>query len=264
MKKMYLLLVTCLIMFSCSKDIGDVSSDSLSENKLTEEEAIVVANHLMGKAITPTEALSEAEALIAFLDQNSSTTRSTSRSIRNIVVATGNKVQTRSGESSDSDTLAYIVNFANDMGYALISADRRTETILAMSSDGNIDLESDETNPGLDIFFANAEDMYEQQILSAEDAEVKLLEEALAKMNEDNAATRAVGYTTRVGSWENYSKFAPLVKVNWGQRSPYNDNAPIVNGNRAVAGCVATAIAQIMSYHQYPTSYNWTEINKFN
>lgn len=68
MKKMYLLLVTCLIMFSCSKDIGDVSSDSLSENKLTEEEAIVVANHLMGKAITPTEALSEAEALIAFLD----------------------------------------------------------------------------------------------------------------------------------------------------------------------------------------------------
>ena len=140
MKKMYLLLVTCLIMFSCSKDIGDVSSDSLSENKLTEEEAIVVANHLMGKAITPTEALSEAEALIAFLDQNSSTTRSTSRSIRNIVVATGNKVQTRSGESSDSDTLAYIVNFANDMGYALISADRRTETRFAMSSDGNIDL----------------------------------------------------------------------------------------------------------------------------
>jgi Peptidase C10 family. len=112
-------------------------------------------------------------------------------------------------------------------------------------------------------FFANAEDMYEQQILSAEDAEAKLLEEALAKMNEDNAATRAVGYTTRVGSWENYSTFAPLVKVNWGQRSPYNDNAPIVNGSRAAAGCTATAIAQIMSYHQYPKSYNWTEINKY-
>ncbi len=68
MKKTYLLLVTCLIIFSCSKDIGDVSSDSLNENKLTKEEAIVVANHLMGQTITPTEALSEAEALIAFLD----------------------------------------------------------------------------------------------------------------------------------------------------------------------------------------------------
>ena len=269
MKKLLLLLLAGFVAFSCSKEAGEVFSDSLNGNKLTEEEAIVVANHLMGQTITPTEALSEAEALIAFLDQNSSTTRSTSRSIRNIVVATGNKVQTRSGESSDSDTLAYIVNFANDMGYALISADRRTETILAMSSDGNIDLESDETNPGLDIFFANAEDMYEQQILSAEDAETKLLEEALAKMNDGNVATRAIGYTTRVGSWENYSTFAPLVKVNWGQGPPFNNNAPLIKNSvtnkyeNAAAGCVATAVAQIMSYHQYPASYNWTEINKF-
>ncbi len=264
MKNLLFLLIGFLA-FSCStdsKDAVEVFSDSLIESKLTEEEAIVIANHLTNKTITQTEAISEAEALIAFLDQNSLTTRSSSRSISNILVATGDKIQTRSSDSYDSDTLAYIVNFANNMGYALISADRRTETILAMSPDGNIDPNDDDISPGLAVFFANAEDMYEQQILSAENAEAKLLEEALAKMNEDNAVTRATGYTTQLGNWENYSEFAPLVKVNWGQGAPYNDKAPLINGKSAAAGCVATAIAQIMSYHRYPTYYNWAQINK--
>lgn len=54
------------------------------------------------------------------------------------------------------------------MGYAVISADRRTSTILAMSDQGNIDFENPESNPGLDMFFANAEAMLEEQIATAE------------------------------------------------------------------------------------------------
>lgn len=40
----------------------------------------------------------------------------------------------------------------------------------------------------------------------------------------------------------------------WGQDNPYNLLCPTVDGKNCPAGCVATALAQIMSYHQWPTS----------
>ncbi len=46
---------------------------------------------------------------------------------------------------------------------------------------------------------------------------------------------------------------APLTKSFWGQDQPFNDDAPEMHdGVRAVVGCVATAMAQIMYYHQWP------------
>ncbi|MDE5629558.1 MAG: thiol protease/hemagglutinin PrtT [Muribaculaceae bacterium] len=44
----------------------------------------------------------------------------------------------------------------------------------------------------------------------------------------------------------------PLVKTSWNQDAPYNNLCPVINGERAVTGCVATALAQIMKYHQWP------------
>ena len=46
----------------------------------------------------------------------------------------------------------------------------------------------------------------------------------------------------------------PLVTTTWSQREPYNLKCPMVNGERSVTGCVATAFAQIMKYYQYPAA----------
>jgi hypothetical protein len=46
----------------------------------------------------------------------------------------------------------------------------------------------------------------------------------------------------------------PLMTTNWWQREPYNLLCPMVNGERSVTGCTATALAQIMKYHEYPPS----------
>lgn len=44
----------------------------------------------------------------------------------------------------------------------------------------------------------------------------------------------------------------PLIHTRWNQSAPYNNNCPIYSGiKRAVTGCVATAMAQIMYYHRY-------------
>jgi hypothetical protein len=55
----------------------------------------------------------------------------------------------------------------------------------------------------------------------------------------------------------------PIVTTQWNQGSPYNNNCPTVNGNRTYTGCVATAMAQVMKYYNWPehgtgsNSYTW-------
>lgn len=46
----------------------------------------------------------------------------------------------------------------------------------------------------------------------------------------------------------------PLIKTHWGQEMPYYLQCPVYNGEYCVVGCVATAMAQVMYYWQYPTS----------
>ncbi len=45
---------------------------------------------------------------------------------------------------------------------------------------------------------------------------------------------------------------APLLTTYWNQDAPFNDLCPEIGGKRAVTGCVATAMAQVMKYHAYP------------
>ncbi|NLL29305.1 MAG: hypothetical protein GX259_10990, partial [Bacteroidales bacterium] len=44
----------------------------------------------------------------------------------------------------------------------------------------------------------------------------------------------------------------PLLKSAWGQQGFYNELCPSNENGRAVVGCVATAMAQIIYYHRYP------------
>jgi len=55
----------------------------------------------------------------------------------------------------------------------------------------------------------------------------------------------------------------PLLTTAWHQTAPYNNYCPMGDGNRCVVWCVATALAQILWYHQWPpaglghTEYIW-------
>lgn len=46
----------------------------------------------------------------------------------------------------------------------------------------------------------------------------------------------------------------PLIKTNWGQEDPYDFQCPVYQGLYCAVGCVATAMAQVMKYWQYPES----------
>ena len=49
-----------------------------------------------------------------------------------------------------------------------------------------------------------------------------------------------------------------MLTTGWGQDSPYNLFCPTIDGVRCPAGCVAVAVAQIVAYHEHPSSYNGT------
>ena len=58
---------------------------------------------------------------------------------------------------------------------------------------------------------------------------------------------------------ETRAAIAPMIKCLWGQKAPYNHLCPIYDGDvtnykgeRCVTGCTATAMAQVMAFHQWP------------
>ena len=59
--------------------------------------------------------------------------------------------------------------------------------------------------------------------------------------------------TTRRAAAE-HTEVLPLMKTAWDQGAPYNQNCPEIEGNKALTGCVATAMAQVINYHQWPLS----------
>ncbi|MCM1369263.1 MAG: C10 family peptidase [Candidatus Amulumruptor caecigallinarius] len=54
---------------------------------------------------------------------------------------------------------------------------------------------------------------------------------------------------------------APQCATKWNQSEPFNNFCPVDAGGRAVTGCVATAMAQAMKYHNWPQRGLGTVIN---
>lgn len=51
---------------------------------------------------------------------------------------------------------------------------------------------------------------------------------------------------------KSYAAISPLLSSKWNQSAPYNMYCPTISGAQCPTGCLATAMAQIMNYHQWP------------
>jgi PKD repeat protein len=129
----------------------------------------------------------------------------------------------------------YAVNFING-GYVLLSADDSALPILGYSDKSIFD--ENKTNPALRVWLVN----YDKQITYCIDNRLP------------NTETSRVWQQLLINDFSHYNVYRtqvePLLTTEWGQKNPYNGLCP---GNpHAVTGCAATAIAQIMKYHNYP------------
>lgn len=82
------------------------------------------------------------------------------------------------------------------------------------------------------------------------------LEEMQKLANSEAAEGKA--YKTVQVAGKSYDAVEPLVTTRWGQSSPFSDFCPKISDQRPPTGCLATAMAQILNYNQYPKSASFT------
>ena len=121
----------------------------------------------------------------------------------------------------------FVFNVGQNEGFVIVSGDDRTDEILGYADKGFID--SSAMPDGLRYLL----DGYAEQI----------------------AWMESHGQVARAASQSGVrTPISPLIASRWNQGAPYNNNCPLVESERTVTGCVATAMAQLMYYHQYPTN----------
>ena len=144
--------------------------------------------------------------------------------------ARGAAGQTMSLQTALDNPYFYVFNIGTDGGFVIVSGDDRTPEILGYSDAGRFDAQNIPTN--MRAFLQGYAD-------------------EIAHMPETaTAASRGVGQKRAAAR----SSISPLVTTRWNQRAPYYNSTPTISGNHAVTGCVATAMAQLMNYHKYPTA----------
>jgi hypothetical protein len=311
MRKINIVVVLALLALSCSKESEDLrQEDKKTSVQLSEEEIRVLSIESDGSKMRNIDDIyKEVENASTILSRNNSpfafkiNTRRVER-IRTLTDAgsiTRKSARTSKRTVSFNDTLAYVVNFANEDGFLLIAADKRVKVpLLAIVDSGSL---GDTTyNGGLGAFLGMAEMGIKQSILDYErlkdsvTTELKKKGLVLPKLGNNSVAAEvkkkgmlASKVSSTSGDDDDYDyegevyyettlaykdrvveKKGPLVPMKWSQDAPFNDN--VRNNNcttgTAPAGCVPVAVGQLMAFWKYPAmlytdSYNWSQINLY-
>ena len=139
-------------------------------------------------------------------------------------------------QANQTTPAIFVFNNNDDNGFVLVSAEDDARTILGYSDQGHFDKENVPENMQFWL------QMYADELARYE-ANKPILQ----------AGQTSMGGKKRVAS-ATYPTIAPILgTVEWGQGTPFNNKCPQINGERAVTGCVATALSQIMYAHKYPT-----------
>lgn len=130
------------------------------------------------------------------------------------------------GATAPDETPAYyIFNAEDERGYVIISGDDKTDEILGYSTHGSFDAENMPENV--------------KAWLQSYTEQIAMLETYVPQQNIEQNTTQ-------------WPAIYPLVRTQWNQGEPYNAKCPLHNGYRSVTGCTATAMAQVMKYHEWP------------
>ncbi len=136
--------------------------------------------------------------------------------------------------STDGQPLYYVFNIANEGGFVIVSAEDAGFPIIGSSNTGHYVIPTDHNN----MFFWMGNRKNEIAAMRANNikATVEVTNEWTAYINNTERPTHST------------SSVNALCSTTWDQPSPYNGMCP----SNSLTGCVATAMAQIMKYWNYP------------
>ena len=114
------------------------------------------------------------------------------------------------------------------------------------------------------VFISKDDDMEPVLGISDEDFDVNNMPCGmkwwLNTANKSLERMKAKGITYRANPMAASGRPTYFIKTYWNQGTPFNNLCPQINGSAAPTGCIATAMAQIMKYYQYPATSKGTGI----
>ena len=241
--------VTCLMLiFSCKKDAAVKSPNSPMNNKqLTDSNFVSIS-----KAAVAAREIKNSHIVSAIIKQ---------KTVYDINLTSIKEVLDSLAVPDNTNPSYYIFNYVGG-GFSIISADKRVEPILAYSNNGYFprsgslpeglanwlvvnhkNMQLVRRNPKLKIPAVIA------NLWAELGPEIKTGNQIINVAQQPPPPCQPTYSNTTVG---------PLLHTKWGQGQPYNLLCPAgaVNGH-SPTGCVATAMAQVMYYWKYPSTYNW-------
>lgn len=140
----------------------------------------------------------------------------------------------------DGETYYYVFNNGRN-GFVIVSGDEVAQEILGYSCEGSFDY--DQLPDNMKWFLSYYDLQISSAIKQVKEGKVSA-EEVLREKRTPRKSKAAINY---------------LMQTQWDQVAPYNSQIPLYSqgftGTNALAtGCVATAGAQIMKYHNWPDS----------
>ena len=253
MKRIHLLLiVSFLILISCcSRDWigrGTMGRDFVPDFTTT--------------IVTPEEAKSAVLSMLEDVD-GGETKGSSGRSISDIWLA--GDLSTKS--DAEDAPLFYVINFADDKGFAIAGADRRVPPVVFIADEGSLNRGDTLKNPGLIIMLSKIETESRMLLgLPVEGANGRVWTAEEYRPYMDLGLDRGIGYDPDSCDiyWTLQQTYTPVgtqVGCHWNQVRPFNAYCPKINGDTTLVGCVPVAVGQIMYYHGKDYTYNNTYYN---
>lgn len=132
------------------------------------------------------------------------------------------------------NTLYIYNNTTDNGGFVILPADNCAPVLLGYSETGTFNIDNMPAN------FKAWIEGYSRQIAAASQA----------------AETSETGNRLREATTQR-SAIEPLLATQWNQGAPYSNNMiTLADGSNAATGCVATAMAQVMNYYEWPATGN--------
>lgn len=120
----------------------------------------------------------------------------------------------------------YVFAGPDNQGFVIVAGDDRAKGVLAY---GDCPIDLDNVPPNVQWFL----DQYTEQ-----------MEYLITHPDVQTTAPARDGSTPPM--------VEPMITTQWGQRTPYRNQCPQVDGVLCVTGCVATGMAQVMNYWKFP------------
>ena len=181
--------------------------------------ALVAGTAAEARTLTPGEALGRLGADRTAMGVLNGAAASNSRLLKTV-------------RTSKGDAAVYLFGNMANKGYMLVSADDVAEPLLGYSHTP-LPTDTAQMPPQLSWWLTE----YAGEIEAAQQSGTSVSSTASFGLKAEHINKPAI---------------KPLMTTTWNQDAPYNDLTPRVNGQATFTGCVATAVAQIMKYFNYP------------